>query len=170
MTPESWQRVTVLFEAVRELGPGDRRAFLERKCAGDASLLAQVLDLLDHDHEANHEGFLGAASRPMGSFQAQADLAPAPDRPASRPDRNVNVKVVLNLDSDRVQTSDVTGLLRDRMHVSAWILVFAFSAFLQRTSWTAPNRRVASSRSFAPTSPYCSHRCWSSRSFGAVRP
>ena len=66
MTPESWQRLGVLFSAASELRPADRRAFLERECAGDIDLLAHVLELLDHDHKSDRDGSLDGGSRRSG--------------------------------------------------------------------------------------------------------
>jgi eukaryotic-like serine/threonine-protein kinase len=123
MTPESWQRVTSLFIAASDLAPADRRAFLEAECGGDTPILAQVLELLDHDQESDREGFLDSASRPSGTLRAEAGQVPEPPRPAR------NVKVVLNLDSGLLQTTDFAELLRQRMHVSGWILLFGSSAF-----------------------------------------
>ncbi len=124
MTPESRRRVASLFMAAGALAPADRRGFLERECAGDASLLAHVLELLDHDRE----DFPDDASASTASLPMQSDLTPV----TPRPDRNV--KVVVSLDSGSVRTSDFEAMLRERMHVSAWILVFAFSAFLAKNA------------------------------------
>ncbi len=43
---ERWQRVQGLFHRARELAPEERAAFLRRQCAGDATLLAEVLELV----------------------------------------------------------------------------------------------------------------------------
>ena len=124
MTPEFWQRVASLFVAATDLAPADWPAFLERKCAGDASLFAQVIELLEHDRESDREGFLdGAGRRPR----------PPPEKvgPVSEPDRQArHIKVVRNLESGNLQTTDFEGLLRQRMHVSGWILFFGSSALL----------------------------------------
>ena len=47
MTPERWQRVKELFHAALELQPAERPPFLEEQCAGDATLLAEVVSLLE---------------------------------------------------------------------------------------------------------------------------
>ena len=123
MTPESWKRIASLFEAANDLAPTERRAFLERECGGDASLLVQVLDLLEHDRAADGEGFLDDAQRPRKPTRADVRLESRPEHPAR------HVTVVLGLESGLVQTDDFGGLLRERMHVSAWIVLFGFLAF-----------------------------------------
>ena len=69
MSDERWQRLKRVFHGARELAAGARGAFLDRECAGDAELRAEVEELLASHAEA--DGFL---SRP-----AMADaLGPAP--------------------------------------------------------------------------------------------
>ncbi len=47
MTPELWQRVKSVFDSVSELPADERQAFLEKNCAGDPVLRAEVESLLD---------------------------------------------------------------------------------------------------------------------------
>ena len=49
MTPERWQQIRLLFDAVVELDPGEQIAVLERDCAGDDDLRAAVLNMLAAD-------------------------------------------------------------------------------------------------------------------------
>jgi len=58
MTPERWQRIEALFDAVLDRPPGEREAFLERACAGDRALRDEV-DSLRAAYEAD-PGFLEA--------------------------------------------------------------------------------------------------------------
>ncbi len=46
MTPEHWQRIKELFLAVLEREPGERAAFLDEACAGDAEAREEVASLL----------------------------------------------------------------------------------------------------------------------------
>ena len=46
MTPERWERVGAIFGEAMELAEAERDAYLERACAGDARLRAEVLELL----------------------------------------------------------------------------------------------------------------------------
>jgi tRNA A-37 threonylcarbamoyl transferase component Bud32 len=49
MTPERWQRVSELYEAVLDRPAGERDAFLEDVCAGDTGLRREVESLLAQD-------------------------------------------------------------------------------------------------------------------------
>ena len=51
MDPASWQKVTSIFQAARELPLADRPAYLEEVCAGDTELHRQVERLLLSDAE-----------------------------------------------------------------------------------------------------------------------
>jgi len=46
MNPERWLRLEGIFLAARELPAGEREAFLDRECAGDAALRADIVSLL----------------------------------------------------------------------------------------------------------------------------
>src|SRR5512132_1030256 len=47
MTPERWERIQVLYHAVRTLPESDRPKFLTDSCGGDAELEHEVRKLLD---------------------------------------------------------------------------------------------------------------------------
>ncbi len=47
MTPERWERIQVLYHAVRTLPESDRARFLADSCGGDAALEHEVQKLLD---------------------------------------------------------------------------------------------------------------------------
>ncbi len=46
---DRWTTIEALFDAASALPPGDRAAFLDQNCQGDATLRAEVLSLLQHD-------------------------------------------------------------------------------------------------------------------------
>src|ERR1051325_11625328 len=48
MTPERWKQIEEVFEAAAERGAGERAAYLDAACAGDAELRAEVESLLEH--------------------------------------------------------------------------------------------------------------------------
>ena len=54
MDPERWRQIDTLFKSALELPTGERAAFVERACAGDEALRAEVLALVAHDRS----GFL----------------------------------------------------------------------------------------------------------------
>ncbi len=60
MTPDRWRRVEDVFQAVLDVPPAERGGALERRCAGDAELRADVERLLV-DHDASSEAFESAA-------------------------------------------------------------------------------------------------------------
>jgi serine/threonine protein kinase/Tol biopolymer transport system component len=47
MTPENWQRTKQLFHAALELPPGERSAFLEQACVGDAPMRGHLKSLIE---------------------------------------------------------------------------------------------------------------------------
>ena len=51
-TPEEWSRIEAILDEVLELEPGARAEALERACAGDAILRAQVERLIAADTDA----------------------------------------------------------------------------------------------------------------------
>jgi serine/threonine protein kinase/Tol biopolymer transport system component len=51
MNRERWQKVDMIFKAALELPEEERAAFVERACAGDEELRAEVLSLIEHDRE-----------------------------------------------------------------------------------------------------------------------
>jgi hypothetical protein len=51
MTPDRWQRVKDVFSAASALDEPQRAAYLDKACADDAELRAEVASLLDaHNH------------------------------------------------------------------------------------------------------------------------
>lgn len=69
MTKERWELIKEIFESALKLPPGERVAFLERTCAGDSSLHAEVKSLLSGLDQA--EGFM---ARPAAAaFAASGD-------------------------------------------------------------------------------------------------
>src|SRR5215813_1202735 len=46
MTPEEWQHVREILDDALEIAPGERAAFLDQACGGDAALRAEVESLL----------------------------------------------------------------------------------------------------------------------------
>ena len=67
MTPERWKQINDLLDAVFELAPDKRPAFLEHACAGDEALKKEIELLLTSDERAR--SFIEAPA-----FQAAADL------------------------------------------------------------------------------------------------
>ena len=57
MNPERYQRASELFQHAVELGPDERRAYLERECGTDAELRAAVESLLRHDRPDDSGAF-----------------------------------------------------------------------------------------------------------------
>src|SRR5919206_2078912 len=53
MDRERWRQVDGIFKSALELPTGERAAFVERACAGDEGLRAEVLSLVEHDREAS---------------------------------------------------------------------------------------------------------------------
>jgi serine/threonine protein kinase/Tol biopolymer transport system component len=53
MDRERWRQVDGIFKSALELPTGERAAFVERACAGDEELRAEVLSLVEHDREAS---------------------------------------------------------------------------------------------------------------------
>ena len=71
MDAERWRRVNTLFHAALERDPGDREAFIDEACAGDAALRTEVLSLLQM-----HSG-PGVVDRP--AVEADPGLLPSAD-------------------------------------------------------------------------------------------
>src|SRR5437016_2077840 len=67
MTPERWQKVKEMFEAVLDRTPGERSAFLSSACGGDESLRREVESLL-----ASHEKDGSFIDSP--AYEAAAEL------------------------------------------------------------------------------------------------
>ena len=71
MTPERWQRAQELFAEALERPRAERSAFLERKCAGDDTLRAELESLLDDGREAWSAGLPAFVRKELESLLAQ---------------------------------------------------------------------------------------------------
>ena len=58
MTPERWQQINQLLDVVSKLEPSQRRAYLDRVCAGDVALRREVESLLASEEQGAAGGFL----------------------------------------------------------------------------------------------------------------
>src|SRR5271169_463769 len=54
MQPERWSQIEKLYHSAAALQPGERSAFLERSCGGDAELRQEVESLLAHEQQAEN--------------------------------------------------------------------------------------------------------------------
>jgi hypothetical protein len=74
--PERWSRVKALYHAARERDPGDRAAFLDAACGGEADLRRDVESLLA---EPSDDGFLSVPPMVLADFGSDAatTLSPA---------------------------------------------------------------------------------------------
>jgi predicted ATPase/serine/threonine protein kinase len=75
MTPERWQRVETLFQAASARDPGERAAFLEAACGGDAEIRREVEELLAAHQNARgilDEGLPLSPSRLVGALEPSA--------------------------------------------------------------------------------------------------
>ena len=73
MTPERWQQVERACQEALDRAPGERDAFLDRACAGDAELRRDVESLLGLQPEAEHllgESAWAAAAEALGHDHA----------------------------------------------------------------------------------------------------
>ncbi|HEX8288634.1 MAG TPA: alpha/beta fold hydrolase [Pyrinomonadaceae bacterium] len=52
MTPEKWEQITEIYHSALDLEAGERKAFLEKMCAGDESLRREVESLLSANSQA----------------------------------------------------------------------------------------------------------------------
>jgi tetratricopeptide (TPR) repeat protein len=86
MTPELWQRVDCLFDEALSLESGQRTAFLDKACAGDPTVRAEVESLLQHHDRAEEAGFLeasldGSATQLNTSLSHPTQVSPQPILP-----------------------------------------------------------------------------------------
>jgi hypothetical protein len=70
VTPERWRAVKAAFEGALECALGERAAYLDRACAGDAALRAEVASLLAAHDDAS--GFLGTPAAVLGPAPPEA--------------------------------------------------------------------------------------------------
>jgi serine/threonine-protein kinase len=88
MTPERWQRIGDLFDAVLRVDPAGRDAWLRSACDGDDGLRVEITRLLDEDARAERDGFLpppeSTAPPPdqTGSWAPRTEAPPPPPPPA----------------------------------------------------------------------------------------
>ena len=78
MSPERWQQTERLYHAVASRPPEERAPLLDRECAGDVELRAEVERMLAVE---SCNGFLQA---PAMELAARSLAALAPTRPGSR--------------------------------------------------------------------------------------
>jgi len=88
LDPERWRALRPLLDEALELPAGERAAFLDRACAGDPTLRAELEALLAADAAAEHSPAGGALDAPAGAV-ARALLAeggaPGPGGPGEAP-------------------------------------------------------------------------------------
>jgi serine/threonine-protein kinase len=65
MKPERWQEIERICNSALDVQPGERRAFVERACAGDDVLRKEVDRLLAHQQEA--EDFIAVPALEMAA-------------------------------------------------------------------------------------------------------
>ena len=79
VTPERWREVERLLHAALERAPGERAALLDRECAGDAALRAEVESLLASERPA--EEFLATnAAADAAAFLGGSESGPLAGR------------------------------------------------------------------------------------------
>ena len=74
MRPERWQRIEALLDSALDLPTGDRVAYLERECAGDAELLREVSAILEAGRRP--DPVLDASAARLGAPLLPNDLVP----------------------------------------------------------------------------------------------
>jgi Tfp pilus assembly protein PilF/TolB-like protein len=95
VTPERWRRINDLFEAVRTLPRAERPAWLERSCADDSDLQAEIERLIRADERAGdflepppasmaRDAFVDSGSAPGIRFGPYRVLPPRPVTTAAR--------------------------------------------------------------------------------------
>jgi serine/threonine protein kinase/tetratricopeptide (TPR) repeat protein len=71
-----WEQINHIFHAALELEPDERASFLDRECAGDESLLTEVVSLIENDQQT--DSFIERATceaAMLASEDEQPDLA-----------------------------------------------------------------------------------------------
>jgi hypothetical protein len=133
MKPGSAEKVADLFEAARSCAPAERSAFLDRECAGDPSLRAEVAELLTQEELANDEEFFATASQ-RGWFRRPENRPSVhSSRSRSRPNDRRDVHFVHDSDSPQQRLS--ITLLWERMRIGSLIILGSYSAFLAKDVW-----------------------------------
>src|SRR5919206_3559208 len=88
MKAERWRQVDELFEQALERAEGERAAFLDAACAGDASLRREVEEMLRFDERAAEfieTPVFGVAAALIGALPANAQSPHIPSRAEARP-------------------------------------------------------------------------------------
>jgi eukaryotic-like serine/threonine-protein kinase len=77
VSPERWQQIERLYDAVIQHQPGERAALLEQWCAGDDELRREVEWMLAHQQEAAHFIQVPALEAAARSLASDSDESPA---------------------------------------------------------------------------------------------
>ncbi len=72
MDPERWRRVEEMYHLALQIGPGQRKAYLDEACAADQSLRQEVERLLEHVSEA--EGFIESPAIEIAAKTLAAEI------------------------------------------------------------------------------------------------
>jgi serine/threonine protein kinase/Tol biopolymer transport system component/Tfp pilus assembly protein PilF len=75
MTPERWQQIKAVLEEALERDPPERESFLDKACAGDSDLRAEVEALLD-SHARSGDFIESPAYEVLADSLTQTDLVP----------------------------------------------------------------------------------------------
>jgi Tol biopolymer transport system component/tRNA A-37 threonylcarbamoyl transferase component Bud32 len=75
MRPDRWQRIEALLDSALDLPTGDRVAYLERECGGDAELFREVSAILEAGQRS--DPVLDASAVRLGAPLLPNDVAPA---------------------------------------------------------------------------------------------
>ena len=126
--------------------PEERQAFLDRESAGDASLCAEVRELLAADEQASREGFLDPVRRRSATRLAGTTHSTGMDESQGRTESGLNGDFAVSLDvgSGQHQASAVESLYSSRMRAGIPIILFGFGGFLlKNVFWDNQNVEVA---------------------------
>jgi serine/threonine-protein kinase len=134
MNSQSAQQAAGIFHAVCALPADERAAFVDRECAGNDGLRAEVLALLVADEEASREGFLEAGSRKRATSGAVDSASLTQSRVKPRVPVEIPVSLVVGSEPD--QASAVESLYRSRMRAGILIILVGFGGFLAKNLLT----------------------------------
>src|SRR6516164_4845094 len=70
MTPERWRQIEQVYHAALDRPPQSRTAYVEKECAGDASLIEEVNSLLARDASDSN----ALLNRPAGQWGGSPHL------------------------------------------------------------------------------------------------
>ncbi len=88
MNSDRWSQIRDLFDATLGLPPCERALWLRNACGDDGGLRAEVEHLLDHDMQADRDGFLDHSSLENSGLRDTGEWAPSDDRtPISKRDQ-----------------------------------------------------------------------------------